>query len=82
MVLPKSYMSKVLILAYDSGMHFWMRKVQSILKKCFTWPNLHGDVKQFCKSCIICQLANREKVRKEPMIEKQLMTEPHNKNLW
>ena len=68
---------KVLSLAHDWLGHLGIKKVKSIIRRNFYWPNLYSDVVQYYKSCKVCQVADKTPVSRVPMVECQIMTEPH-----
>ena len=40
------------------------------------WPLLAKDVEQHCKSCETCQTCSKSMLRKAPMVERPVMSEP------
>jgi len=53
------YRRDILVLAHDTplGGHLGVEKTYLKVLAHFYWSGLHGDVKRFCKTCHVCQLA-------------------------
>ncbi len=47
-----------------------------MVKRKFVWPLLARDVTQYFQSCVTCQTCNRASVRKAPMVERPVLSEP------
>ena len=60
-VVPPSYRRDVLVLAHGTPLagHLGVEKTYHKVLGHFYWPGLHGDVKRFCKTCHVCQLAGK-----------------------
>ena len=76
LVLPKLFRMKVLKAAHDGAGHLGHRKVLMIVRRKFTWPLLTKDVVQYCNSCLVCQQCSKASVRKAPMVERPVLSEP------
>ena len=76
-VVPESFRTKILSLAHDKIGHLSVRKVKYLIRQNFSWPHLTGDVAAHCKSCEVCQRMSKTRPRKVPLVERQIMTEPH-----
>ena len=76
-VLPMSYWTKVLSLDHDRLGHLGINKSKAIIRRNFYWPNIYSDVVQYCKFCKVFQVADKTAVRRFHMVERQIMTEPH-----
>ena len=60
-VVPPLYSRQILVLAHDTPFagHLGVEKTYHKVLNHFYWPGLHGDVKKFCKTCHVCQLAGK-----------------------
>ena len=76
LVLPKLFRWKVLKAAHDGAGHLGHRKVLMMVRRRFTWPLLTKDVVQYCNSCLVCQQCSKASVRKAPMVERPVLSEP------
>ena len=76
-VLPKSLRARVLMLAHDKMGHLGSKKVKEIVRRNFSWPHISGDIIHYCKSCEVCQRMDKSQPCKVPLVERQIMTEPH-----
>ena len=76
LVLPKEFRVLVMRTAHDGAGHLGHRKVLQMIKKRFVWPLMAKDVTLFCQSCQVCQSCSRASVRKAPMVERPVLTEP------
>ena len=76
LVLPKEFRVQVMSTAHDGAGHLGHRKVLQMIKKRFVWPLMAKDVTLFCQSCQVCQSCSRASVRKAPMVERPVLTEP------
>ena len=49
----------ILVLAHDTPLagHFGVDKTYRKVLCHFYWPRMHSDVKKFCRTCHLCQLA-------------------------
>lgn len=57
LVVPAKLRTAVMSCAHDSifGGHLGTRKTANRIKSNFYWPGIEKDVKQYCRSCDICQ---------------------------
>lgn len=61
LVIPDSYRSHILALAHDhvlSG-HLGITKTYERILRYFFWPGLKSDVRDYCRSCSVCQIAGK-----------------------
>ena len=69
-VVPKPLREQVMCLAHDSimGGHLAVKKTVDRILTIFYWPDIHGDVSRYCRSCDICQrTVSKGKVKKVPL---------------
>lgn len=66
-------------LAHDSHGHMGGKKVKEMLKGKVVWPGICEDIRKWCESCEQCQRESRLAVRKVPMKEVPVITEPFEK---
>eukprot|EP00731_Ephydatia_muelleri_P012008 Em0006g902a len=45
----------------------------------FYWPNVFGDVEEFCRTCAICQKASHKRVGKAPLMPLPVISEPFSR---
>ncbi len=76
LAVPKSFRSKLLVIAHDKGGHLGAEKCIKSLRKCFTWPGLYKDVSNYCSSCERCQRKSKHVPSKAPFVEPLIVTEP------
>ena len=76
MVLPVKYRQKVLHLAHERGGHLGARKVKALIRQRFMWPGMATEVVEHCKSCVVCQKCKKQKARRVPLIEREVLSEP------
>ena len=76
LVLPKSFRSRVLVLAHDRMQHMGARRVTKLVKQRFTWPGVGTDIVKFCRACPVCQKCDKRKSRKAWMVERPVLSEP------
>ena len=75
-MLPTRFRAQVLKMAHDGTGHLGHRKVLQMIKRRFVWPVLAKDVLEHCQSCVSCQKCSKASVRKAPMMERPILTEP------
>ena len=73
LVVPKCKREKILELAHEKCGHLGERKVLSVVSKRFIWPLMATDVSKHCRSCNVCQWANKRGSRKSPMVERLII---------
>ena len=82
-VIPPIYRKDVLVLAHDTPFsgHLGIEKTYRRVLNHFYWPGLHGDVKKFCRTCHVCQLAGKPNQRPplSPLIPIPAMEEPFSR---
>ena len=76
MVLPVKYRKKVLHLAHERGGHLGARKVKALIRQRFMWPGMATEVVEHCRSCVVCQKCKKQKARRVPLIEREVLSEP------
>lgn len=76
-VLPRSFRQQVLELTHDRMGHLGHRKCLTVIKRRFTWPLLARDVQQHCALCVLCQQFSKSSLRKAPMVEGLVLSEPY-----
>ena len=76
MVLPTRFRSRVLSLAHEKSGHLGARKVKALIKQRFVWPGMGQEVIDHCCSCVVCQMCNKTKARKVPLMEREVLSEP------
>ena len=76
MVLPIKHRKKVLHLAHEKGGHLGARKVKALIRQRFLWPEMAKEVVEHCRSCLVCQKCKKNKARKVPLIEREVLSEP------
>ena len=75
-VLPVKHRKKVLHLAHEKGGHLGARKVKALIRQRFLWPEMAKEVVEHCKSCVVCQKCKKQKARRVPLIEREVLSEP------
>jgi hypothetical protein len=60
-VVPARLRRKLLTVAHDipSSGHLGTQKTTDRLLRHFWWPRIFGDIKEYCRSCVICQKLGR-----------------------
>ena len=79
LVLPKEYRQRVMKIAHDSIMsgHQGINKTIEKIQSNFFWPKMAEDVRNFCRSCDICQRTiQKGKVVKAPLGRMPLIDVP------
>ena len=79
LLVPKHLRTKVLQTAHDGVMagHFGVRKTISKILTEFYWPTLRKDVREYCRSCDICQnTQSKGRVSKLPLGRMPLIDTP------
>ncbi len=70
-VVPHALRGKILTLAHSvpaSG-HFGVGKTRKRILQHFFWPGVMQDIKEFCRTCHVCQLMGKsEKKSKAPLV--------------
>lgn len=69
LVVPTQLREKVLIMGHDipwSG-HLSNAKTYERIAARFYWPGLYKDVREFCKSCPVCQLTSNRRTSPYPL---------------
>ena len=79
LLVPIDLRSRVLKTAHDGLMsgHFGVRKTTNKILSEFYWPTLRKDVREYCKSCDICQKTQQKgRVSKLPLGKMPLIDTP------
>ena len=79
LIIPEKLKYKVIEMAHDFKMsgHLGIKKTQSRIAAVFYWPRLQEDVKQYCKSCCICQRTiQKGKLPLAPLGKMPIIDEP------
>ena len=76
LVLPRKFRERVLKVAHEGTGHLSHRKVLQIIRKRFDWLMITKEVVQYCNSCGLCQQCSRASLRKAPMVERPVLSEP------
>ena len=76
LVLPREFRCQVLKAAHDGAGHLGHRKELQLVWRRFAWPLMTKDIVNFCNACIVCQKCSRAAVRKAPMVERPVLSEP------
>ena len=76
LVLPVKFRGRVLSLAHERGGHLGARKVKALIRQRFTWPGMAKDVVLHCQSCEVCQKCGKNKARKVPLMEREILSKP------
>ena len=60
-IIPRIYRKDILSLAHDSPMagHLGINKTYSKILNHFYWPKMKQDVKEYLKSCHVCQMVGK-----------------------
>lgn len=60
-VVPKMHRHEILKLAHDNPLagHLGVNKIYDCVLQCFFWPGLKWDVRQYCKTCHVCQVSGK-----------------------
>ena len=74
--LPITYRQRILLLAHEKLGHLGARKVKVLIKQRFTWPGMGQDVTDHSRSCPVCQQCSKAPARKNPMVEREVLSEP------
>jgi len=62
-VVPRSLRKRLIDWYHTILMHPGINRTEPTIKMHFTCPKLHGDVEKICKSCKICQLTKKTKIK-------------------
>ena len=65
--------------AHDSifGGHLGVKETKDRIQTNFYWPGMLNDVKEFCRSCDVCQkTVDKETVARAPLVEMPLIDTP------
>jgi hypothetical protein len=79
LVIPSECRNTVLVTGHESPLsgHFSARKTEIKIRDQFYWPRMGTDIRDFCRSCDICQrMSIKGRTRKAPMIKMPIISEP------
>ena len=78
LVLPKKYRDLVLRLVHDIplGGHLGITKTKDRILERYYWPGVFQSVKQYCRTCEICQRTGSKKPPKAKLIPMPLIPKP------
>ena len=81
LVLPKRLRRTVLELAHEIPLagHLGKEKTRRRVLRRFFWPNVFGDVDEFCRTCSVCQKASHKGVGKAPLMPLPVISEPFSR---
>ena len=82
LVIPDSCREIIMKLSHEALLsgHFSHRKTQMRIRDSFFWPTLDTDVRNFCKSCDVCQRTSpKGRVKPAPLIKVPVITEPFSR---
>ena len=75
--IPSRFRDKCLQRAHTGFGHQGRNKMALLLKPYFYWPNLNRDCQQYIKACERCQRTDKANPRHNPMVERQVVTQPY-----
>ncbi len=82
-VVPRVYRKKILEMAHEGNLagHLGVRKTLGKILCHFYWPRVRGDVKEFCKTCGLCQKVAKpnQVIRPAPLHPIPVVEEPFSK---
>lgn len=79
LVVPRGLIMNVMSVAHESPLagHMGIRKTNSRVRSCFTWPGMDADICRFCRSCDICQRTiSKGRVTKVPLGNMPIIEQP------
>lgn len=81
LVLPKQLRRTVLELAHEIPLagHLGKEKTRGRVLRRFYWPNVFGDVEEFCRTCAVCQKVSHKGVGKVPLMPLPVISEPFSR---
>ncbi|XP_063596500.1 uncharacterized protein LOC134773250 [Penaeus indicus] len=81
-IIPSCFRYKVMSMAHDFiGGHLGVKKTLEKILNYFFWPGINKDVKEYCKTCKVCQLAGKpnQKIPPAPLNPIPIASEPFYK---
>ena len=81
-LVPKNRRKTILSLAHEClfGGHMGAKKTGDRVLSCFYWPGVSGDIKNWCKTCDVCQRTiAKGRISKIPLGKVPLMNTPFQK---
>ncbi|XP_076038439.1 uncharacterized protein LOC143023724 [Oratosquilla oratoria] len=82
LVVPKECRPIILSVGHKNPLagHFSQRKTAMKIADKFFWPGMALDIRDFCRSCDICQrMSSKGRVRSVPLHPLPIITEPFNR---
>ncbi|XP_076060384.1 uncharacterized protein LOC143036684 [Oratosquilla oratoria] len=82
LVVPKECRPIILSVGHENPLagHFSQRKTAMKIADKFFWPGMAVDIRDFCRSCDICQrMSNKDRVRPVPLHPLPIITEPFSR---
>ena len=81
LILPRQCRKVVLKLGHEAPLagHMGRNKTLCRVLQRFYWPNIYGDVAEWCRSCPNCQKTHNRKTPPVPLIPLPIMTEPFSR---
>ncbi|KAL5475858.1 hypothetical protein EMCRGX_G025729, partial [Ephydatia muelleri] len=81
LILPRQCRKVVLKLGHEAPLagHMGRNKTLCRVLQRFYWPNINGDVAEWCRSCPNCQKTHNRKTPPVPLIPLPIMTEPFSR---
>ncbi len=76
LVIPRSFRSKILLVAHEGSGHLGSDKVLAMLGKHFIWPGMNKEIIAHVRGCDVCQRKSKHNPRKAPVVERPLLSEP------
>ena len=74
--IPSGFRDKCLQRAHSGFGHQGRNKMALLLKPYFYWPSMNKDCQRYIKACEICQRTDKAKPKHNPMVERQVVTQP------
>jgi transposase InsO family protein len=81
LVTPKQIRAQVLSVAHEGVVagHFAERKTGKKVRELFYWPRLGTDVRDFCRSCLVCQKRKPHPKRPNFPLQQDMVGSPMDK---
>ena len=78
LVIPDTLREAIIKLGHDTPMsgHQSYTRTLARVESEFTWPRISKQVKEYCKTCDVCQRGKKNKGGKSPMGVSQIISQP------
>ena len=76
LIVPRALRKRLMEWYHTTLMHPGINRTEATIKINFTWPKLHDGVEKLCKSCKICQLTKKMKIKYEKLPPKEAEVTP------